>query len=218
MKTVSQLDAQGYFVNLVEADESPLEPGVFLIPGGAIDAPAPVVPAGSRARWSGAWFIEDIPAPNPAPEPVSTFVPIPAPEPEPVEPPPPPPPAPPPAPTTDQLAAQIDAQADAIIAAVIGNRGQEYVDAEAGAAAFKATGYTGQVPGAVQVWATVEGQSATWAADDILAQAVAWRAASLAIRQARLTAKKGVREGDAAAALAAWAGFVSTIKTQLGVA
>ena len=193
MKTVSQLNAQGYFTGPVIADESPLEPGVYLIPGGAVDSIPPSIPTGSRARWNGAWVFEAIPAP------------------------PPPAPAPPP-PTAAQLATQIDAEADAIIAAVIGNRGQEYVDAEAGAAAFKATGYTGPVPGAVQVWATVEGQSATWAADDILTQAAAWRAASLAIRQARLTAKKGVREGDAAAALAAWAGFVSTIKTQLGVA
>ena len=124
----------------------------------------------------------------------------------------------PPPPTADQLAAQIDAEADTIIGAVIGNRAQEYVDADAAAAAYKAAGYSGPVPGPVQVWATVEGRTAAWAADNILAQADAWRTASLAIRQARLTTKKRVRDGDAAGALAAWAGFVSTIKTQLGVA
>lgn len=68
-KTVTQLDAEGYFVGLALADESPLEPGVFLIPGGAVDAPAPEVPEGQRARWSGAGFVlEAIPQPK-APEP-----------------------------------------------------------------------------------------------------------------------------------------------------
>lgn len=66
-KTVSQLDAQGYFVAPTQADESPLEPGVFLIPGGCADAPPPTIPQGKRARWDGAAFVlEDIPAP-PAP-------------------------------------------------------------------------------------------------------------------------------------------------------
>lgn len=41
-RVVSQLDAAGYFVAPVDADESPLEPGVWLIPGGAIDRLPPV--------------------------------------------------------------------------------------------------------------------------------------------------------------------------------
>lgn len=65
MKIVSQLDAQGYFVAPVEADESPLEPGVYLIPGGAIDVTPPVVPAGKVALWQGAaWAF--VTAPDPA--------------------------------------------------------------------------------------------------------------------------------------------------------
>ena len=69
MKIVSQLDADGYFVGLTAADESPLEPGVFLIPGGAVDVEPPVIPDGHRARWSNGWAVEAIPQPEPEPEP-----------------------------------------------------------------------------------------------------------------------------------------------------
>ena len=60
-RIVSQLDPAGYFAFPVEADESPLEPGVFLIPARAIDVPPPQVPTGKRARWAGEWVFEDIP-------------------------------------------------------------------------------------------------------------------------------------------------------------
>jgi hypothetical protein len=69
MKTVSQLNASGYFTGPVIADESPLEPGVYLIPGGCVDAPAPTIPSGQRARWADGWVFEDIPAPEPEPVP-----------------------------------------------------------------------------------------------------------------------------------------------------
>ena len=69
MKQVSQLDQNGYFVGVTTADPSPLEPGVFLIPGGAIDVPAPTIPEGQRAKWNGQWVFEDIPQPEPEPEP-----------------------------------------------------------------------------------------------------------------------------------------------------
>lgn len=68
-KQVSQLDADGFFVGVTVADESPLEPGVFLLPAGAVDAPVPVIAEGQRAKWDGVWVIEDIPEPEPAPEP-----------------------------------------------------------------------------------------------------------------------------------------------------
>lgn len=64
-KTISQLDDAGHFVGAAVADESPLEPGVWLIPAGAIDAPPPEIPDGSLARWDGDGFvIEAIPAPE----------------------------------------------------------------------------------------------------------------------------------------------------------
>lgn len=61
MKQVIQLDKDGYFVGFTTADESPLEAGVFLLPAGAIDAEAPTVPSGQRAKWDGSWVFEDMP-------------------------------------------------------------------------------------------------------------------------------------------------------------
>lgn len=76
MKQVIQLDHAGYFAGLTTADESPLEPGVLLIPGGCIEATAPTIPEGQRAKWEGAWVFEDIlqQEPTPAPEPVDPTV------------------------------------------------------------------------------------------------------------------------------------------------
>jgi hypothetical protein len=68
-KQMSQLDHEGYLVGITMAEESPLEPGVFLVPGGAVDAEPPVVPAGQRAKWVGEWVLEDIPQPEPEPAP-----------------------------------------------------------------------------------------------------------------------------------------------------
>jgi len=66
MKQVIQLDADGYFVGLTVADESPLEPGVYLMPAGTIDAPVPDIPEGQRAKWDGSdWLYEDIPPEKP---------------------------------------------------------------------------------------------------------------------------------------------------------
>jgi len=67
-KTMSQLNPEGYFVGTTLAEESPLEPGVFLVPGGAVDTAPPVVPEGQRAKWVGEWVLEDIPQPAPEPE------------------------------------------------------------------------------------------------------------------------------------------------------
>ena len=69
-KLVPQLDSSGYVIGAVAADISPLETGVYLIPGGAVDAEMPVVPAGQRAKWNGAGFdFEDIPQPVVPPAP-----------------------------------------------------------------------------------------------------------------------------------------------------
>lgn len=55
-KSVSQLDQNGKFIGATTADESPLEPGVFLIPAGAVDVDPPVVPSGYYAVWNGEGF------------------------------------------------------------------------------------------------------------------------------------------------------------------
>jgi hypothetical protein len=194
MKTVSQLDAAGYFIGPTISDESPRQPGVFLIPAGAVDSLPPNIPQGQRALWNGAWMLEPIPMPPPPAAP------------------------PPPEPLTDaQALLKIDADADRIISDAVGSRTTEYEMAEAGAAAYQAAGYTGTVPPSVQIWATVESQTAQWAADDILAQASAWRGASLVIRQARLIAKRDVRAGQTDTALATWAGFVASMRAALGL-
>lgn len=65
MKTivVCQLDHLGYFVGLTEADESPLEPDVYHLPGGCVEIDPPTFDAETQtARLvDGAWLIEEIP-------------------------------------------------------------------------------------------------------------------------------------------------------------
>ncbi|KAB2524850.1 hypothetical protein BJN42_26665 [Pseudomonas koreensis] len=59
-KIVYQTDHLGLYVGETEADESPLEPGVFLIPGGCVEVPPPQAPEFKRAYWTGsAWQLLD---------------------------------------------------------------------------------------------------------------------------------------------------------------
>ena len=53
-KIVYQLDRAGHFVCETEADESPLELGVFLIPAGCVEtAPPSEWPEDQWPRWNG---------------------------------------------------------------------------------------------------------------------------------------------------------------------
>ena len=53
MKTVIQLDDDGYYVGNTIADPSPLEDGVYLFPRNSIDVPPPVIPDTAKAKWTG---------------------------------------------------------------------------------------------------------------------------------------------------------------------
>ncbi|WP_186113268.1 phage tail protein [Burkholderia gladioli] len=61
---VYQTDRAGMYCDATMADESPLEPGVFLVPAGAIAVPPPSTwPNGTWPRWNGmAWELVTRPA------------------------------------------------------------------------------------------------------------------------------------------------------------
>lgn len=59
-KIVYQTDHLGIFIGSAEAAESPLEPGVYLIPGGCVEVPPPAIPEHKVAWWNGrAWQLVD---------------------------------------------------------------------------------------------------------------------------------------------------------------
>lgn len=52
--TAYQHDADGFFLGVTEADESPLEPGVVLVPAMCTLTPPPTeIPQGLVPRWTG---------------------------------------------------------------------------------------------------------------------------------------------------------------------
>jgi hypothetical protein len=66
---VYQTDKNGALVGALQADPSPLEDGVWLIPAGCVETAPPSFSEGQFARWTGdVWVVEDIPAPEPEPE------------------------------------------------------------------------------------------------------------------------------------------------------
>jgi hypothetical protein len=59
-KTVYQTSHLGVFTGISDADESPLEPGVFLIPAGCVEVPPPLIPENKAAHWDGKdWQLVD---------------------------------------------------------------------------------------------------------------------------------------------------------------
>ena len=120
------------------------------------------------------------------------------------------------------LVKQIDADADSIYSAALGHRATEYAQAEAEAQAYKEGGYSASaVPDYVLAWATATGNTAQWAADDILSTAAAWRTAQTAIRSSRLACKEAVRKAadfdSLEAAKDAWQAASQAIRAQLGL-
>lgn len=60
----------GIYIGITEADESPLEPGVFLLPAFATFQNPPDAVEGKQIVWNGeGWELENIPEPMPEPEP-----------------------------------------------------------------------------------------------------------------------------------------------------
>lgn len=58
----------GYFVGETVADPDPMRPGRWLIPGGCVAMPPPMLAEGQRARWDGRrWCVETAEAPPPEP-------------------------------------------------------------------------------------------------------------------------------------------------------
>ena len=116
---------------------------------------------------------------------------------------------------------KIDSETDKVYGDVVGNKGEEYRSAESDAKAFIAANYIGAAGGGVTSWATAKGWTTTQAANDIIAQATAWRGAQAAIRANRLARKEAARAAADLAALnaitAQWSGFLTAIRTQLGV-
>lgn len=117
---------------------------------------------------------------------------------------------------------QIDNETDDLYGAVLGNRAEEYTSAANDAQAYRAAGYTGQIPPGVQSWANAKSWTASQATDDILITAGAWINAQNVIRAARLLRKERVRlatnSPGVADELAAWHVFLAYIRKILGVA
>lgn len=162
-KIVSQLDQNGRYIGPVVADLSPLEPGVYLLPGGAVDAPPPDVPDGMYAQWNGADFdLITIPVPEPEPEP---------------EP-----------PTVAQACAEIDSIAEQVrLKYITPGAGQAatYITKQMQAEKYKAAGYAGPVPSFVQAEADSLGATPQEGADYILAAAALWEAKGAEIERVR---------------------------------
>lgn len=64
-KPAYQFDYAGMYAGMTEADESPLEPGVYLSPArSTFTAPSSSIPDGQWPRWNGAsWELVNLPAP-----------------------------------------------------------------------------------------------------------------------------------------------------------
>jgi hypothetical protein len=66
---VYQKNPDGLYLGPVEADQSPLEPGVWLIPGGCVEVAPPEIPEGMLAVWqSDQWSLLPVPSDDEGPD------------------------------------------------------------------------------------------------------------------------------------------------------
>lgn len=116
---------------------------------------------------------------------------------------------------------EIDSAADKIIAEKIGNREREYTEAYADAAAYRDSGYSGDVPDTVADYAEIKGWTPQQAADDVIATGDLWKTAMREIRKNRLARKENCRNAasleEVALAFAGWGRFEAAIRSQLGI-
>lgn len=108
---------------------------------------------------------------------------------------------------------------DTIYALAIGNRAEEYKQAEADARAYAASGYTGTPTAYVSGWATTKGLTNQQSADAIIARADALTAAKLSLRNQRFVSQAAMLAATTRAeldtAIAAWDAFVASTKVSL---
>lgn len=111
------------------------------------------------------------------------------------------------------------ADVDAIYDIAIGNRAEEYKQAEADARAYMAAGYTGTPTTYVSGWATAKGLTNTQSADAIIARADALMAAKLSLRNQRFTSQASINAAttliEIDTAIAAWDVFIAATKAAL---
>lgn len=117
------------------------------------------------------------------------------------------------------------ADVDAVVWDAVGNRTEEYKEAEADARTYKAGSYVGNAPDSIACYAlhnpTGVEQTGRWAADDIIARADAFASAKLAMRENRFASQSAMRAAttlaELDAATAAWTSFITGLRTQLGL-
>lgn len=112
------------------------------------------------------------------------------------------------------------ADVDALYAAAVGNRAEEYRQAEAAALAYQAAGYSGAVSEYVSSWAASNPpMTNAQSADIIIARATALRSAMAAARTQRFVSQAAMRAATTRAeldtAVAAWDAFVAATKAAL---
>lgn len=114
---------------------------------------------------------------------------------------------------------------DRVYADCVGNRTEEYKDSETDARAFAAAGYVGEPTANVSSFArrnpTGVAQTNEWAAKQIIAQADAYSAAKIAMREQRFDTQADMRACTTLADLAqvshAWDQFIIQLRAGLGL-
>lgn len=109
---------------------------------------------------------------------------------------------------------------DALYAVAVGNRAEEYRQAETAALAYQAAGYAGAVSEYISSWATTNPpMTNAQSADAIIARAAALRSAMVSVRTQRFVSQAAMRAATTHAeldmAIATWNTFVAATKAAL---